>query len=710
MKKLIANLFNPHEQTKEQLIKSFVVRLNVFKKLFREIKSCDMKYPEQHILIVGQRGMGKTTLLLRLSYEVENDNELNTWLIPIILKEEAYYGIRRLFKLWETIAQELENTDSTFSGLFDYMGEAYNENTDYERICFDILINALEICSKKIILFIDNLGEMFQNFTDMECHRLREVLMTCPCLRIVGASTVVLEAFFEYRHAFYEFFKKEQLNVLKRGETHQLLLELAKNFKEEKKIQAIIENQPGRVETLRIMTGGVIRSIVLLFEIFIDHKEGNSISDLDNILDRVTPLYQYRMKELTSLQQAVVNAIALNWDAISIEEIVVNIRMKTTEIEPVLSELEKVNIIQRVATDTRLNLYHLKERFFNIWYLMRLAPRGSRAKVIWLVRFLECWYDEHGLVQRAKIHIDAISKGSYHPKAAYYLTEALARTCKLDMDTEHQMIVETKKLLEKKDKSLVADLSQSDKELFEESKKYYSDDKYEKAESTLLRIKNKNKGVYFELGILYHIYLKEFDKAEKYYLMAVDKDNAGAMYNLGLLYHVDLKEFDKAEKYYLMAVDNGDTDAMFNLGYFYKNNLKDFEKAEKYYLMAADKDHAGAMSNLGLLYNELKDIEKAEKYYLMAADKGHEEAMYSLGFLYFNELKEFEKAEKYYLMAADKGHEEAMYSLGFLYFNELKEFEKAEKYYLMAADNGDSKAMNNLGWLYHTESIDYEKA
>ena len=30
----------------------------------------------QHILIEGKRGMGKTTLLLRLSYEVENDTSL----------------------------------------------------------------------------------------------------------------------------------------------------------------------------------------------------------------------------------------------------------------------------------------------------------------------------------------------------------------------------------------------------------------------------------------------------------------------------------------------------------------------------------------------------------------------------------------------------------------------------------------------------------
>ena len=62
--------------------------------------------------LLGPNGMGKTTLLLRLSYEIENDAVLNTWLMPVVLKEEAYYGITQLFQLWETIARELESRDT----------------------------------------------------------------------------------------------------------------------------------------------------------------------------------------------------------------------------------------------------------------------------------------------------------------------------------------------------------------------------------------------------------------------------------------------------------------------------------------------------------------------------------------------------------------------------------------------------------------------
>jgi nucleoside-triphosphatase THEP1 len=458
-KKLVANLYNPHEQTKEELIKSFVVRHKIFRKLFRAIKRADMLYPEQHFLIEGQRGMGKTTLLLRLSYEIENDSDLNTWLVPVVLKEEAHYGITRLFKLWETVAQMLADRDTAFAGLFAQMENAYAENSDYERICFGLLTNALEKTGKKIILFIDNVGEMFKNFDDMESHRLREILMTCAQLRIVGATAVTLEASFRYDHAFYEFFKKESLARLDKVETHNLLLQLAEVNQTENAIQNIIAKQPGRVESLRILTGGVIRTVVILFDIFVDNQNGNAISDLDGVLDRVTPLYKHRMDDIAPLQRDVVHTIALNWDAISPDDIARKARLKKEEVFARLGELEKVFIVQRAATDTQTHLYYLNERFFNIWYLMRLAPKGSQAKVIWLVRFLESWYDEDELIQRAKRQIEVLSKGDYYPKGAFIFTEALVGTEKLDEDTKHELISATKKFLEKKDNSLSKEFS-----------------------------------------------------------------------------------------------------------------------------------------------------------------------------------------------------------------------------------------------------------
>ena len=142
-RRLLANLYNPHQQSKEQLINSFVVRLPKFRKIFQEIKQGTMENPEQHYLIVGQRGMGKTSLLLRLAYEIENDPNLNPWLIPLVFSEEQY-AIMRLFHLWEETAKNLESKHPEFEGLFDQMDAQYADDPHrYEEICFQVLSEAL---------------------------------------------------------------------------------------------------------------------------------------------------------------------------------------------------------------------------------------------------------------------------------------------------------------------------------------------------------------------------------------------------------------------------------------------------------------------------------------------------------------------------------------------------------------------------------------
>jgi len=704
-----ATLYNPHEQSKQQLIDGFVVHTKLFQRLFRHIEEQDPTYPAQHYLIEGQRGMGKTTLLLRLSYEVENDPELDG-LIPLVFKEEAYYGITRLEHLWEKSAELLEIKNAAFTGLLQTLQDGYAEHRNYEEDCFQALFSALERENKHLILFIDNLGELFRQFSDHEAQRLREVLLTCPRLRLIGASAVVLEAFFRYEHAFYEFFKKASLKGLNKEETHDLLKSLAQDQGQAEAISEILQQHPGRVETLRILTGGVLRSIVLLFEIFLDNRNGNAISDLERVLDRVTPLYKHRMDELTPSQREVVNAVALNWDAIAPVELAQQLRLPEAQIRDTLAALEKVYILQRAPTDTQTELFYLYERFFNIWYLMRLAPRGSRGKVLWLVRFLEAWYDREQLAQRAQRQIEALQTGEYHPKAARYMAEAMAYTGYLDEDTEHELLQSTKAFLREKDESLLAGLPESDKILVEKTLSLIEGQNYRQAIDTLLKIKQTNEGVHIVLGECFK-QLKDFSKAEQYYLMAVEKDHASAMNNLAVLYEEYHQDYAKAKQYYLMAVEKDDTNAMLNLALLYQYQHQDYAKAEQYYLMAVQKDHADAMYNLALLYEEYhQDYAKAEQYYLMAVEKDDADAMYNLALLYKEHHQDYAKAEQYYLMAVEKDHDRAMNNLANVYKNKHQDYAKAEQYYLMAVEKGDAKAMYNLALLYEEHHQDYAKA
>ena len=384
----IAYLYNPANYSEEELIENFIVRLNEFNSIFQVIKNDDMKHPPQHFLIQGLRGNGKTTLLRRLFYEVKNDPQLSKNLIPVIFDEEEY-GVRTLYKLWERIAENIEDNYSEFTGIYDEMMK-HVENDDYEETAYKILKNKLNDKGMKLVLFFDNFGEVLEKFNEKEARRLREILMGENFLRIVGASSIMLESFYDYFKPFYEFFKIIQLNGLTKTEALEFLKKIAENH-DKPEVVKIIENHPERVETLRVLTEGVPRTMLLLFEIFADNDNGNSFEDLEFVLDRVTPLYKHRMDDMSGIQQEIVDIIARNWDGIEVSTIAEKSKMDSKSISSQLNVLSKNDIISKIPTNTKNNLYILKERFFNIWYLMRYGRKNDKNRVLWLTRFLEAW-------------------------------------------------------------------------------------------------------------------------------------------------------------------------------------------------------------------------------------------------------------------------------------------------------------------------------
>ena len=554
----IDHIYNPDNQSKEKLIDSFVVRLKIFKRLFADIKNASMDVPEQDYLIEGKRGMGKTTLLLRLAYEIENDSDLSSCLIPIVFNEEEY-GIRRLFKFWERIAILLEAKDDDFKGLFDEMDKSYDTSPneeEYEYWIYHLLNKKLEEKGKKLILFIDNFGDIFAKFSKQEVQRLRTVLQTNTHFRIFAASSRVLEDFHDYNHPFYDFFKVVRLGGLDKKETEELLLKLGETYKQEK-IKNIIQNQAGRVEALRRLTGGVIRTVVLLFEIFTDQEQGSAFSDLEAILDRVTPLYKHRVDDLPPQQQEIVEAIALAWvrDAVSVSEISQKTRIISKTVSAQLRQMEKNEIITKKLTHNKNHLYQISERFFNIWFLMRHGRKGDRRKVLWLVRFLEEWCDEGELVERTKKHIDSLKAGTYEIKGAFYMTQALALTKGLPSEIQDKLLSEGQFFFKNNNSEWWKYLSESDLKLREKGIKCFENREFEEALKHFSGMRSDEKGYAFRCNIQ----LKNYEEAEKNAIQLAQYNNPIGYMGLGMIYAGIKKDLEKARDFLVSKFEDTTT-------------------------------------------------------------------------------------------------------------------------------------------------------
>ncbi len=590
---------NPRNQSKDQLVKGFVVRLSIFKRLYREIKDGDMKYPEQHILIEGKRGMGKTTLLLRLKYEIEQDETLNQWMIPIIFNDEEY-GIRTLYKLWERLVELLEDDSSVFKDLsyqFESLSMQYLEHDEYEKALFRLLTTTLQAKNKKLVLFIDNFEYIFRKFTQGEAHRLRKILQTSSDIRIIAATNTTLEAFYDYKHPFYQFFKIFYLKGLNEVEAQSLVLKMDRLNDGQVDLELDKEHR-ARIETMRRITGGVIQSMVLMFDTFVEDKYGNAIRDLNKILEGISPFFKHRMDDLSAQQQEIVNTIALEWDALSAKEISRRTRMESKKISAQLNQLVKNEIVTKIKTNTKNHLYQISERFFNIWYLMKHGRQKEKQRIIWFLKFMEEWCG--GILNKSS----NLALGE--PQAVYYSIGNLKKT--------KFILAKAESLVFKKTFGQI--LNVFDKNKYKEAKNHYSNKEYSLAIDSLEKMDVLDA---LSLGLIYWCHFSKDEEAVRYLQQGIEEQNAMAMFCLGCFY-LEKRQASKARNYLKLAAEHGWAMAYNNLGIL-QLVLGEEEEGEAYLRQAAMDENLG-MLNLAMFYYEHRKYRKAKEWYLNALKHG----------------------------------------------------------------------------------------
>ncbi|CAA6803518.1 MAG: Unknown protein [uncultured Sulfurovum sp.] len=717
--KSISYLYNPATQTKEQLIDNFVARQKEFKRIMRDIKNSKVDEVSQNFLITAQRGMGKTTLLLRLEYEVNSLPELSH-LIPIRFSEEQY-NIVSFCNLWEVVADLLDEQEG-FTGIAEQIDQAIGEDTDN---CFDVIQEALKQNGKKLLLLMDNFQDILKKFRENEVKALRDILHGTE-LQIITASSLAIDNTYKHDKPFFEFFKIINLEGLNSKDTENLFNTLIKLHGDENETY-----DSSRIEIIKRLTGGVPRTMMIIFEILINEENTDIFEDLEYILDQVTTLYKHRMDDLSPDSQRIAHEIAMAWDGITFEELKKKTRTTEDELKVYLLELEKSYFIESEHICSKVNIYQLKERFFNIWYLMRNGRNKNKDHIKWLVKFLDVWCTPAELKDRAYQHIEMVQNGEMNLSGAFYMGEALAYMVE-DETLEYQVLFETKEYLKIKNSSLAEQVLIKEKSMnnidhnsnniqdyLEISDVYRTEKKYSLAIQYLQKvilIDSKDVRPYNNIGYIYSE-LKEYDKAIKYFKKAISIYPKGiqAYNNIGYVYNA-LKEYDNAIKYFEKAISiyPKDIQAYNNIGYIYRD-LKEYDNAIKYFEKAISiypKD-IQAYNNIGYIYRDLKEYDNAIKYFKKVKFRYPKnlQVYNNIGYVY-KDLKEYNNAIKYFKKAINVYPKDiqAYNNIGYIYRN-LKEYDKAIEYFEKAIEihPKGTQAYNNIAYIYRNLK-EYDKA
>jgi tetratricopeptide (TPR) repeat protein len=386
-------VYNPDLLSKHELVAQFVARRELFAEFVADLRRPKFK---QHQLIVGHRGMGKTTLLRRLRYAVEDDAKLSNQWIPLIFPEEQY-NVSRLSDLYlncvDALGDALERTGrQSEADALDQARERLPETDEPRRAAaaLDLLIGTAKRLRRRLLLLIDNLDLILERL-DADQWTIRELLSREDRLLLIGATPFVIGATYAYDAPFYDFFRVHELRGLSFEETSEVLATLARETNASD-VERLVREEPARIRTLHVLAGGNPRTIVLLFSVLAQGTEGDVRSDLEKLLDQTTPLYKARFESLAPQAQQVVDALAIHWDPISAGELAEGLRLDVNVVSSQLNRLAQQGVVEKVPYDPASKIgFQIAERFFNIWYLMR-ASRRVRRRLTWLVQFLRLFY------------------------------------------------------------------------------------------------------------------------------------------------------------------------------------------------------------------------------------------------------------------------------------------------------------------------------
>ena len=582
-------LYNPQRISDSDVEDLFVVRTKLFNFLIDKLKKEKTDSIPQHYLIIAQRGMGKTTMLKRIEVELRKP-DLSQLFIPLLFPEEQY-NMKNLAEFWlnsldalaDTLEVEKQHEEVTKIDIKVKELGKINNNEELANEAYKFLKSICVSMKRRPVLLIDNMNLIFDRLEKVEQHTLRAWLMQNGAPVLIGASAVAIEGTTDYGAPFYDAFQIHYLKRLSFGELKEVLINLA-NLTQSDDVIPQIEKETGRIKTLHQLTGGNPRTAVMLFRLIIKGFSKEINDDLEALLDEVTPLYKARFEELSTQMQVIVDAIALHWDPINLEQLREASHYENNQLSPQLKRLVELGWIEKLdAYKAKGGAYQISERFFNIWFLMRRSSRRQKKELYCLSKFLESFYGEE---------LESIAEARLNCKAtcvdhlAYNL--ALAEVVKnepLAMRLKEKSYQEIRELAKVNPKLLtIFDLPQSNE---------LSNEKF----SEFLYNQIQNNPHDFERSISNQI--KKFDKK--------DMRNNFIFYALLGIVKYKLGKYKEAEFNYERYLEECSNDGFVwnQLGIVYQMQNK-FEDSEKAYLKSTklDKYQFGAWNGLGNLYQD----------------------------------------------------------------------------------------------------------
>ena len=466
--------YNPAFLSDEELIDAFVVRQTELDLLLQVLRE-NTAESNQHVLLIGPRGIGKTMLVLRVAAEARRAADLRDRWYPLVFAEESYqactageFWLEALFHLAE------QTKDARRRRAYEELREEGDEVRLRERALAQ-LMDFADAQGKRILLIVENLNMLLgDQLSDDDAWALRHTLLHEPRVMLLATAASRFAEIENAGMAMFDLFRLHELHPVEEDDCARIWASIAEK-----------EVPDGRIRPIQILTGGNPRLLAIISYFGADMSFRELMTDLVHLVDEHTEYFKSHLDGLPAVERKVYVALVELWDPATAREVADSARLDVSKTSTLLSRLAGRGAVLAVDEGPRKKRYQVAERMYNIYYLMR--RRGSpAARVKAVVHFMVSLYGPRELVGLVRGIAEEASRLAPELRQDHYFAfEAMLRQA-LELAKDPDRVAEAEELCRQ---ALVLDPASAP--------------------------------AYAVLGLL-HERLERYDEAEKAYRKAID--------------------------------------------------------------------------------------------------------------------------------------------------------------------------------------------
>ncbi|NTV24652.1 MAG: ATP-binding protein [Chlorobiaceae bacterium] len=373
--------YNPAFLDTGKLVENFVVRETDLQMIARTVRD-NMAASNQHVLVIGPRGSGKTTLVRRVSAEIRRDEALDKAWYPLVFAEESYNALTAADFWLESIFHLAEQTgDGRWMASYDELRRDPDEKRLAQR-ALGKLLDFADSIGKRILLIVENLDMLLSEFSDeTDAWALRHTLMNEPRLMLLATATGRFEQIDHPAKAMFEMFRIHELKPLDDEECNR--------------IWALVTGEPlpgEQIRPIRILTGGNARLIAIIARFGANRSFSELLEELVDLIDEHTDYFKSHLDNMAPKERKVYLALAELWSVATAKEIADMARMDVNATSALLNRLVSRGKVVAEGKAKKDRRYRLAEGIYNLYYLMRRRG-GPSARVKAAVKFMVALYE-----------------------------------------------------------------------------------------------------------------------------------------------------------------------------------------------------------------------------------------------------------------------------------------------------------------------------